>query len=113
MEILVAMVLLATVGAVSLSLFSSSTQVVQTNRNTAINIARGYLEIFYQYVYVGTTQPTLPTPNPLSIPPVPGGPFTDTVDGVTYTTNYTVDTVNINGDSIEDYRKVTMTVSWP
>jgi hypothetical protein len=35
------------------------------------------------------------------------------LDGVTYTTNYTVAGVDVDGDLTEDYRKVDMTVSWP
>ena len=105
MEILVAMSLLTVVAATAFSSFSSSTMISHSNSNTALNVARGYLEQLYEYVRQDTfgnanaplalTGPTTPTAN------------TQVLDGVTYTTTYTVNgnsgaIVDANGDGQED-----------
>ena len=108
MEIMVAMTLLSVVGATALSSFSSTTKVVQSKDNTALNIARGYLEAMHEYVRQDTwgnsnaplavTNPTLPGANP------------QTLDATSYNTAYTVD-VDPNGNGA-DYRRTRMTVTW-
>lgn len=116
-EILVAIVLLGFVGAIVFSSFSSSAKLAQPNdANTAMNVARGYLESFYEYVREDSNYYYNPgTPIATTAP----GPQarTQNLDGVTYTANYTVNNntstiVDTNGDGKEDYRKVKMTVSW-
>ena len=109
MEILVAMVLLAAVAASALSSFTSATRITQPRSGIAQNIARGYLEQFYEYVR--QDQYAAATPTPISTPPAPP-PLTQTLDGTTYTTAYTVTAAEQNGDAQEDYRRVRMTVSW-
>lgn len=114
-EILVAMVLLAAVGATALSFFSSSTQIVRSSRATALNIARGYLEQLYEYVgrdkYAQSGIPL--SLNGATLPSA----GTQTLDGTVYTTTYTVNNgtatpLDQNGDGQEDYRRVNLTVSW-
>ncbi len=117
MEILIAMVLLSVVGAIALSSFSNTGKMTQVNDNIAMNIARGYLEQLYEYVredYRSLSGIPLAVNSP-RFPPSPANaaqPATQTLDGVTYTTNYTVTSVDPNGDGQEDYRRVTMTVTW-
>ena len=113
-EILVAMILLSAISAAALSSFSSSAKIVQSSNNTATNIARGYLERFYEYVREDW-RATAGLPVSLSAPGPQG--LTQTLDGVTYTTNYAVNDgssvpIDVAGDGLEDYRKVKMTVSW-
>jgi prepilin-type N-terminal cleavage/methylation domain-containing protein len=117
-EILVAMVLLAGIGAASLSAFSSTTRIVRTDQNVAYNFARGSLEKMFEQVRqdtwdTGSLPLSLATPGPQNIASV--------VNGQTLTMAYEVNDTpssstappqDLNGDGIEDYRKVTMTVSW-
>jgi prepilin-type N-terminal cleavage/methylation domain-containing protein len=116
MEILVAMVLLSVVAASALSSFSSSTTVVQSKHNTALNVARSYLEQLYEYVRQDTYG-NVNAPLALSGATLPSS-GTQTLDGVVYTTTYQVnpDTpftpIDVDGDGLEDYRKVRMAVSW-
>ena len=115
MEILVAMILLSVVATSALSSFSSSTKVVQSKNNTALNLVRGYLEQLNEYVRedwrtnngipLALNGATMPSAN------------VQVLDGVTYTTAYAVNNnsgaiLDANGDGQEDYRKVRMTVTW-
>ena len=117
MEILIAMILLSLVGAVALSALSSSARITQPKNNVAMNIARGYLEELYEYVRAdwsgNNNSPLALTGSTLP----PGPPVPQVLDGVTYTTAYQVNPptgaiIDLDGDSQEDYRKVTMTVTW-
>ena len=115
MEILVAMTLLSAVAAIAMSSFSNSTKVVPSNANTAFNVARGYLEQFYEYVRedwrpnnnipLALSGSLLPSANPQAL------------NGVTYTTTHRVNNssgamIDANGDGQEDYRKIDVTVTW-
>ena len=116
-ELLAAVVLMSTVAVVVLSSFSSITKIVRPQNNVAVNIARGHLERFYEYVredaayyYNAGTPISYNAPGPQ--------PLTQTLDGVVYTTTYVVNNgsstaIDVNGDGQEDYRKVKLTVSWP
>lgn len=122
MEILVAMTLLSVVAAIGLSSFSSATKVVPSRSNTAFNIARKYFEQFYEYVREDNAFYYDPGTPLAIVNPGPQG-VTQTLDGVAYTTTYVVNplpngvgsgvAIDVNGDGKEDYRRVTMTVTWP
>ena len=104
MEILVAMVLMATVGAVAFSSFSSGAKIGQNNRNVAVNVGRGVLENLYEAVRDDWW------PN-AGHPLTPGGPTAQpnvTLNGVTYSS---VKTVSSPGGGT-DYRRARVTVCW-
>lgn len=109
MEILMAMVLLGAVGAATMHAFSSSAQVTQSDTGVAYNFTRGLLEEMHERV----RQDQWGAPSlPLSLTsPGPQGQ-TKSLNGDTYTANYTVTSMDPDGAGGEDYRRVTMTVSW-
>ena len=115
-EVLVAMVLLAGVGGAMIYAFSSSTQVAQSDHGVAYNIARGQIEQLYERV----RQDQWGTANlPLSLTNAAPQGMVKSLNGDSFTTNYDINpglpegaSVDVNGDGQEDYRRVTMTVSW-
>ena len=110
MEVLIAMILLAVVGAMSFSSLSSTAKVTQTSgSNVALNVGRGVLETLYEAV----RNDWWPNANrPLSIAN-PGAQFGNiTLNGVTYARPYTTASIDVNGDATEDYRRATVTVCW-
>src|SRR3989338_6531623 len=105
LELIVAIVLVAAVSAVLFSSFSSSGNFTNTKNHTAAGFARQSLEALYEAVrqdwWTNASQPlSTASPGPQPAP--------TTVDGISFTPSYTVTTVDVNGDSNEDYRKVTM-----
>lgn len=115
-EVLVAMVLLAGVGGAMIYAFSSTTQVAQSDYGIAYNIARGQIEQLAERV----RQDTWGTAGlPLALQNVPARPAIapKSLNGDTFTSTYTVNSnsgvaVDQNADGEEDFRRVTMTVSW-
>ncbi len=109
LEILIAMVLLAGVGAATMTAFTSSIQVTSSDASVAYNFGRGLLEQFYERVRQDQwTTAALPLS---TVNPGPQGQ-TKTLNGDTYTANYTVTAIDQDGANGEDYRRVTMTVAW-
>ena len=114
MEVLVAMILLASVAAVSLYSFSSAATVTQPGSGAAYNFGRGLFEQMLERVRQdqwGTASLPLSvsTPGPQAL--------TKSLNGKTYTANYTVNSasgtaLDANADGQEDFRKVKMTVTW-
>ncbi len=112
-EALIAMVVLSTVAAAALPALFNFTKALQSNL-PAMNVARGNLERFYEYVREDwRTMAGLPisltTPGPQ--------PLILTLGGTTYTTTYAVNNgtglmIDANGDGQEDYRRIQMMVSW-
>ena len=108
MEVLVAMVLLATVGGLTMFSFTNSTQATQPSASVAYNYGRGLMEEMYERVRQDHwTDPGLPLSlvNPAQFP-------VRALNGKTYTPSYTSTKGDLNGDGVEDFRKVKMTVSW-
>lgn len=117
-EILVALVLLAGLGIASLNVFSSSARIVNTDQNVAYNFARGMVERMAEQVRIDTWgTDSLPlsrtTPGPQNIP--------STINGQTLTATYQINRApssgtapmrDQDGDGVEDYRIVDMTVTW-
>ncbi len=113
-EISVAMTLLVGMSVLSISSFTSSAKIVNGDQNIAFNFARGLMERLPEQVRQDTwTQPNLPlslsSPGPQNI--------TSPVNGQTYSAAYQVNNgsgaaLDVNADGQEDYRKVTMTVTW-
>ncbi len=113
MELLIAMLLLAIVGSLTLFAFTSSEQINKPGSSVAYNFGRGLIEQFYERVRQdqwGTAGLPLST-----VTPGPQG-LTKTLNGATYTANYTVNNgagaLDANADGQEDFRKVRMTVTW-
>ena len=125
MEILVAMVLLAAISSAAFSAFSNSVQVSQPYRNVALNIARSYLDCFYEYVR-DDYYPMSGLPLSINSAVLPGSlPDTMSFYGKSFHVKFAVNPdasggssgviINANaasGDVREDYRRVTMTVTW-
>lgn len=116
-EIIVAMTLLATIGALSISAFTSSTKITQSKHNIAMNIARGYIESFYENVRQDWRDSGVDATKPIYYLNPGPQPLTTVLDGVTYTTTYRINRLtgvarDINGDGKEDYRIIDMQVSW-
>ncbi len=109
MEVLIAILLLAGVGAMTMYAFSSSTQATQPGASVAYNFGRSIMEEMHERV----RQDQWPTANlPLSLSnPGPQGQI-KSLNSKTYTANYTVTTQDANVDGQEDFRRVRMTVSW-
>jgi prepilin-type N-terminal cleavage/methylation domain-containing protein len=117
MEVLVAMVLLGAVGAATMHAFSSSVGVVaQNDAGVAYNVARGRLEQFLEYVRQDQWSTAA---LPLSRQTAPARPAipNKVLNGDTFVTTYAVNNdsdqpIDQNADGVEDYRRVTMTVTW-
>ena len=109
MEALIAMVILAGVGGMMLTSFENSAKASKPSSGAAYNFGRGLMEQMYERV----RQDQWGTASlPLSLTtPGPQGQ-TKSLNGETYTANYTVSNQDANADTLEDFRKVTMTVSW-
>jgi len=117
-EILVSLVLLTGVGAVSLSSFSSLTKMINTDQSVAYDFGRGLIERMWEEVRQDTWTVA---GEPLSLTSPSLSNTTSTINGKTLTATYQINGVpsnqvatpiDLNGDGIEDYRKVKMTVSW-
>ena len=116
MEIIIAMALLAAAGTTMFRVFTSVAQVSLSKSDTAYNLASQNLALLYEAV----RQDWWPNANrPLSLQAgtaIPQPPA-ETVDGTTFNASYTVNNnsgvlIDGNADGDEDYRRVTMTVSW-
>ena len=108
MEVLVAVVLLAGVGVMSMHSFVSSAEATKPGAGVAFSFGRGLLEQMRERVRQDRWT-TGSQPLSLSSPTQFG---TKTLNGITYTPVYTTAAGDPDGDSQEDYRRVTMTVSW-
>ena len=109
-EILVAMVLLVAVSGLAFSAFSSSAKVQQTPNNVAANVSRGIIEQLREFVRANPV-----AGNPLAVGAYSTGSGLATsisLNGTTFSPTYNVVSVDINGDGIEDYRKVDTRVQW-
>src|SRR5690242_12739494 len=109
-EVVVSMVLLATVAVGLLRIYVSAHQATpfQVNRSIAANLARTQIESLYEAV----RQDWWPSVNqPLSPGTTQGAAQNIAVDGKIYSRSYTVSSVNLSGDGGgQDYRKVDVTV---
>ena len=107
MEVIVAMVLLASVGAITMHAFSTSVRVSSNTDNVACNFGRGLLEQVYERVRQDQW-------NAVGWPLSPPGPApqTTTLNGTLYRAVWTVTPMNPDGDGQEDYRRVQMKVCW-
>lgn len=118
MEILVALVLLSSMGVITLNAFSTTAQMTNTDQGVAYSLGRSILERMHEYVrqdqWGNASLPlSLTTPGPQNI--------ASTVNGKNYTVSYrlnnspntgTAPPLDTNGDGIEDYRRVTVTVNF-
>ena len=108
MEVLIAMFLLTTVGMTVLNVFSSAGGLVRTQRHTAFNIARQELEKLPEAVrqdWWGDVARPLGTAH--------ADPGAVTVNATSFDPSYTVTSSgDQDGDGIEDYRQVEMSVTW-
>lgn len=110
MEILVAMALLASVGATVMYSMSTAAKLAQPSpqRYTAYNLARQNSESLANAVrddwWAGAGNPLSPTTDKTLAP--------TTYDGVSYAPRYTVVDVDVNNDSTVDYRKTDTKVQW-
>lgn len=117
MEVLIAMVLLAGVGAMTLSAFTSAARarVTRPDAGVAYNFGRGLMEQMNEFVRQDQWSSSglpLSTTSPGTAGPFRPQGSTTTLNGKTYTARYTVTPQDANSDSLEDFRKVKMTVSW-
>lgn len=119
-EVLVATLLSVVLAAALANAFLSTNLVVKSNQNVTNLLAQAELESLYKEVtYDQWNNPAAPIP--LSVPPPAGTPRTHSsnafstspvMDGKTYTVDYTVTGLDVNGDSVVDYRKVEARATW-
>ena len=107
LEIGIATLLLVGMIAGLFGAFVSANHWIQPQNNTGYNLARERLEqlaeaVRHDWWSLGG--------RPLSAGAHPEGVFT--YDGVNYNRDYTVTSVDANGDTVEDYRRVEVTVTW-
>ncbi len=91
--------------------FNNSTRVTMGKQNTAVNLARQNLENLKNAVgdvWWGSAGQYLTPGTPAgALQPAPA-----TLDGIVFTPGYTVTGVDIDGDGVDDVRRVTTTVNW-
>lgn len=113
-EIMVSVTLLAGMAVMVFSAFANTSKMskVDVSSGPKYNIARGVLESLHESVRknndAGADQWGA-AGKPLSTSSTPAL-STTTLDGVTYNPRYTVETVDVDNDQKEDYRRVTVTV---
>ena len=115
-EILISMVLLATIAGMAFTTFSSSSKLSKggANENVAANLARQQLERLYESVRAQSAPGTDQWNSagfPLSTATPGPQPGNVTLDTVNYAGKYTVASVDVDGGG-EDYRRAQMTVCW-
>lgn len=122
-EILVAMVLLVSVGAMTMYSFASVAKTAQPGLGPAYHFGRGVMEKMFEFVRQDNWA-TAGLPLSTSTAPQPGtvGVFTPqgstkTLNGKTYTLNYAINNnsgvaQDTNGDGREDFRRVRVSVTW-
>ncbi len=107
-EILVAALIIALSSGVLLSAFVNANRAIRPGFNVAGYLAKARLELLYEAVRqdwwgVGG-QPLSPgTVNEGNIP----------INGVNYNRTYVVTNVDANGDTVNDYRRARVTITWP
>jgi len=125
-ELIIAMTLLVGVGAMTMYSFSSSAKMTQPGGSVAYNLARGLMEQMHEYVRqdhwgdAGLPLSVATTPSPGTSTALSAFTPQNTsasLNGKTYTATYVVNdgsssALDTNSDGREDFRKVTMTVSW-
>jgi Tfp pilus assembly protein PilV len=116
-EVVVASLLLTTVGALLFVAFTSANRWVQPQNSSAFGLARQTLEGLY--IYVRQNNPFgQPYWNATGTPLSAGfdnsaSPESIVLDNTTYQRSYKVTTVSPAGGTPKDYRKVEIKVSWP
>ena len=111
-ELLVAMVLLVAISGLAFSSFSSSAKIVQAPNNTAVNVARSVNESLFESVRADQWSPVTGYASGHPLSTTPAQPAAISLNSVTYTPTYTVESVDVDGDGQEDYRRVKTNVSW-
>ncbi|GEM_PF-1352728 len=111
-EVIIASLLVSTVMAMLLAAFISANRWVSPEYNSAHYVARQQLERLSEQVRqdwwnVSATDPERRLNAAYNPPDRPAE--TITLDGVTYTRNYTVSNISANG---RDYRKAAVAVQW-
>ena len=115
MEIMVAMVLLASVASMAFSSFASSQKVIQNQDSLAYFVARWHLDRFYEFVRQDQYAPDTPSPLSLNGRPAPANVVLDTTYTAAYTLNNSAGAaakIDANGNGQEDYRTVNLVISW-
>ena len=106
-EVTVATLLLVTVVAGLYSAFISAYKLIQPRGDSAYNVARMRFENLYEAVRQSWWSTNT---KPLGIGSHADGAIN--VDTTSYTRDYTVTSIDADGDGKEDYRKVTVKVTW-
>ncbi|MBI3315513.1 MAG: prepilin-type N-terminal cleavage/methylation domain-containing protein [Candidatus Omnitrophica bacterium] len=110
-EVIIAALLLTTVGAVLFVAFTSAHRWTQPQNSTAFSLARQTAENLYPAVRQSTWTSS---GNPLSAGyDSSAAPETVVLDANSYQRSYKVKAVSPAGGTAKDYRKAEVTVSWP
>ncbi len=113
-EVLVAMILLSSIGVLALNSFNNSSRMSGGKQNIAANLAKWLLEDLKPHVRdLGWGNPALPLApgaHPAGLPAT--YPVFTALDGVNYRRGYTVADVDIDSDGVADLRRVTAIVDW-